>query len=88
MRERHRIAHGRKLQPTAVIVTRRRMPDIDSHSTRTTEAGVPRGYDGGKKVSGRKRYILVDTEGNLPKACAHPADIHDPLGGSEAASSR
>ena len=72
LRERHRVACCRKAQPTAAI--------IDSPSARTTEAGGPRGYDGGKKVSGRKRHILVDTEGNLLKARVHPADIHNRSG--------
>ena len=47
---------------------------------RTTEVGGPRGYDGGKKVSGRKRQVLVDTQGNLLKAKVHPADVHDRRG--------
>jgi transposase len=42
--------------------------------------GGPRGYDGGKKISGRKRQVLVDTQGNLLKAKVHPADIHDRRG--------
>src|SRR5439155_13949609 len=39
---------------------------IDSPSVKTTEMGGPeRGYDGGKKINGRKRHLLVDTLGLL-----------------------
>ena len=68
LRERYRVASGRKAQRTAAI--------IDSQSARTTEAGGPRGHDGAKKVSRRKRHRLMDTEGTLLKARIHPADSH------------
>ena len=39
---------------------------IDSQSVKTTEVGgTERGYDGGKKINGRKRHVLVDTMGLL-----------------------
>lgn len=50
---------------------------IDSQSAKATESGGPRGYDTGKKVKGRKRHILTDTEGNLVHAVVHTADIQD-----------
>src|SRR3546814_18725060 len=41
------------------------------------ESGGPRGYDAGKKIKGRKRHILTDTDGNLVHAVIHTADIQD-----------
>ncbi len=64
-----REALGREASPTAGV--------IDSQSVKTTEAGGPRGYDAGKKVKGRKRHILTDTNGFLVNAMVHPADIQD-----------
>ena len=41
----------------------------------------PKGYDAGKKISGKERHILVDTTGLLMHAVVHPADIQDRDGG-------
>jgi putative transposase len=60
---------GRKAQPTASI--------LDSQSVKTTEEAETRGYDGGKKVMGRKRHLLVDTLGLLLLAWMTTADVQD-----------
>lgn len=73
LREMVRVRLGRNAQPSAGI--------IDSQSAKTTEAGGPRGFDGGKKVNGRKRHILVDTLGLILRVAVHPADIQDRDGG-------
>jgi transposase len=55
---------------------------MDGQSVRTTERGGVRGFDGHKRVKGRKRHILVDTLG-LPIACrVEPANISDRRAGS------
>ena len=64
-----RQAAGREAQPTAGIV--------DSQSMKTSESGGPRGYDAGKKINGRKRHVLVDTQGFLLRGIVHPASIQD-----------
>jgi len=42
----------------------------------------PSGYDAGKKINGKKRHILVDTQGLLMHAIVHAADIQDRDGGA------
>ena len=44
---------------------------------RTTRRGGVRGYDAGKKILGRKRHLLVDTDGLILKVRVHAADIQD-----------
>lgn len=72
LRELVRLRAGRAATPSAAI--------IDSQTVRTTEAGGPRGYDGGKKINGRKRHLLVDTLGLVMAVKVHRADLQDRAG--------
>jgi putative transposase len=67
--ERARRAVGRKPSPSAGI--------IDSQTVKTTESGGPRGFDPAKRMKGRKRHLVTDTEGSLLVLQVHPADIQD-----------
>ncbi len=71
MMDRERV--GREASPSAAI--------SDCQSVKTTEAGGPRGYDAGKKISARECHALVDTNARALLLEPHPANLQDRNGG-------
>jgi putative transposase len=70
LRERTCVEAGREPTPSAAC--------MDSQSVKTTEMGGPeRGDDGGKKINGRKRHLLVETLGLLRAVLIPSASLDD-----------
>jgi putative transposase len=69
-----RVKQGRKEQPSAAI--------IDAQSVKSTlvSSRAHTGYDGGKKIKGIKRHVVVDTQGNLLCMVVHSAGMSDRKG--------
>jgi len=75
LRRQVRTAAGREPEPQKAA--------IDTQTVKGSEAGGPRGYDGGKNINGRKRHLVVDTLGLLLVVLVTAAHIDDGTGAPE-----
>jgi len=73
LRERVRVAAGRDPNPSAAV--------LDAQSIKSSEGGQDRGFDAGKKTTGRKRHLIVDTLGLLLVVMVTAASVQDRPGG-------
>ncbi|MGY1761628.1 IS5 family transposase [Geodermatophilus sp. SYSU D00779] len=72
LRDQLRERDGRNRQPTAAV--------LDSQSAKSAEGGEEIGYDAGKRVRGRKRHLLVDSDGLILHRVVHAAGVQDRAG--------
>lgn len=73
LREQCRIAAGRDPNPSAAV--------LDAQSIKSSEGGAARGFDAGKKTTGRKRHLVVDVMGLLLVVMVTSASVQDRAGG-------
>jgi len=73
LRAQVRVAAGRDPEPSAAV--------LDAQSVKSSEGGEARGYDAGKRTTGRKRHLVVDTLGLMLLVMVTSASVQDRTGG-------